>query len=126
MKNELTETKPQNLKPQYPTVTPTVYVNENKDAYEITFEMPGVGRDDVTLHVENRTLTLSTDTKFTEPEGFACECREFPVCNYAVSLDLPEHADTAEVKATVANGVLAVKLQKRAELKPRKIDVSIE
>lgn len=124
MKKELTETK--NLRPQFPTVTPTVYVNENKDGYEITFEMPGIGKDDIALHVENRTLTLSTDNKFDVPEGFECECREFPVCNYAVSLDLPEHADTTELKATVANGVLAVKLPKRAELKPRKIDVSVE
>lgn len=124
MKKELAEMR--NAKPQYPTVTPTVYVNENKEGYEITFEMPGVGKDDIQLHVENRTLTLSTDTQYALPEGFECESCEFPICNYAVSLDLPEHADTAEVKATVANGVLAVKLPKRAELKPRKIDVCIE
>ncbi len=124
MKNELTEVKDKKL--QYPTATPTVFVNEGKDGYEITFEMPGIGKEDVDLHIENRTLTLKATTHYTPPEGFTCQGYEFPICNYAVSLDLPEQADTSTVKATVANGVLTAKLSKRAELKPRKIDVTVD
>ena len=124
MKNELAEVK--DTKPQVPTATPTVFVNENKDGYEITFELPGISKDDVDLHIENRTLTLKATTHYAPPEGFTCNSCEFPICNYAVSLDLPEQADTATTKATVANGVLTAKLSKRAELKPRKIDVTVE
>lgn len=105
------------------TVTPSVYVSETKDGYEITFELPGVGKDDISLDVENRTLVLSTSTKFTEPEGCDCTLREFAIRDYAVSLDMPEHADPNTVKASVANGVLTVALSKRAELKPRKIEI---
>lgn len=105
------------------TVTPSVYVSETKDGYEITFELPGVGKDGISLDVENRTLVLSTSTKFTEPEGCDCTLREFAIRDYAVSLDMPEHADLNTVKASVANGVLTVALSKRAELKPRKIEI---
>ena len=123
MNKELTQTN-QNTN-LYPTVTPTVYVNENKDGYEIMFEMPGVSKEDINLGVENRTLTLNTDTHFVVPVGYETACREFPVCNYAVSLDLPELADTDTVTAAVANGIMTVKIAKRAELKPRKIDVDV-
>ena len=105
------------------TVTPSVYVSETKDGYEITFELPDVGKDDISLDVENRTLVLSTSTKFTEPEGCDCTLREFAIRDYAGSLDMPEHADLNTVKASVANGVLTVALSKRAELKPRKIEI---
>ena len=109
-----------------PTATPSVYVTENAEGYEIAFTVPGIGKEDVDLNVENRTLTMRAESKFDAPEGYECASREFPVYNYAVSLDLPEHADTGTIKATVADGVLTVKLSKRAELKPRKIEVAAE
>ena len=71
-------------------------------------------------------MTLITDNAYTPPEGLTCVSREFAAYNYAVSLDLPEHADTATIKATVANGVLTAKLCKKAELQPRRIEVAAE
>ena len=124
MNKEIAQVK--NLRPQHPAATPAVFVNESKDGYEITFEIPGVGKEDDSLNNENRTLTLTTDNAYTPPEGLTCVSREFATYNYAVSLDLPEHADTATIKATVANGVLTAKLSKRAELQPRRIEVAAE
>ena len=124
MNKEMTETK--NPRPQHPSATPSVFVNESKEGYEITFEIPGVGKEDVSLNIENRTLTLTTDNAYAPPEGLTCVSREFPVYNYAVSLDLPEHADTSTIKATVADGILTARLSKRAELQPRKIEVAAE
>lgn len=123
MKKDLTTT--QNTQPTIPTVTPTVFVNESKNGYEITFEVPGAGIKEVDLNVENRTLTMQTKTTYTPPADMKCECREFPICNYAVSLDLPEQADTSTIKATVANGVLTAEVNKRAELQPRKIEIAV-
>ena len=124
MNKEIAQVK--NLRPKHPAATPAVFVNESKDGYEITFEIPGVDKEDVSLNIENRTLTLTAENGYAPPEGLACVSREFPVYNYAVSLDLPEHADTATVKATVANGILTAKLSKRAELRPRKIEILAE
>ena len=81
-----------------------------------------VARD---LHVDGRTLRLRTNKKPAEkPAGYREAIREFdPDLNYAVSVDLPELADPATIKATVENGVLRVFVAKRPENQPRRIEI---
>ena len=80
--------------------TPAVYMAERPEGYDITFEIPGAGKDDVDLHVDGRTLRLRTTKKPAEkPAGFREAVREFdPDANCAVTVDLPELADPATAK----------------------------
>ncbi len=103
--------------------TPTVRANETPDGYEITFEIPGAGKGDVDLHVDGRTPSTKTHAKHENPSGFRCAVREFARANYAASLDLPDLVDPATIAGRVENGVLTVTMSKRAELKPRKIEI---
>ncbi len=105
--------------------TPAVYMAERPEGYDITFEVPGAGKGDVDLHVDGRTLRLRTNKKPAEkPAGYREAIREFdPDLNYAVSVDLPELADPATIKATVENGVLRVFVAKRPENQPRRIEI---
>ena len=103
--------------------TPTVRANETPDGYEITFEIPGAGKGDVDLHVDGRTLSMKTHARHENPAGFRCAVREFACANYAASLDLPDLVDPATIAGRVENGVLTVTMSKRAELKPRKIEI---
>lgn len=103
--------------------TPTVRANETPDGYEITFEIPGAGKGDVDLHVDGRTLSMKTHAKRETPAGFRCAVREFDRADYAASLDLPDLVDPATIAGRVENGVLTVTMSKRAELKPRKIEI---
>ena len=105
--------------------TPAVYMAERSEGYDITFEVPGAGKGDVDLHVDGRTLRLRTNKKPAEkPAGYREAIREFdPDLNYAVSVDLPELADPATIKATVENGVLRVFVAKRPENQPRRIEI---
>ena len=105
--------------------TPAVYMAERPEGYDITFEIPGAGKNDVDLHVDGRTLRLRTTKKPAEkPAGFREAVREFdPDRNYAVTFDLPELADAGTVKAAVENGVLRVSVAKRPENQPRRIEI---
>lgn len=107
-----------------PFVTPAVFANETDDGYDVRIEIPGVGKEDVELHVDGRTLSLKTRANHAKPAGFREAVREFGACNYAVSLDLPDLVDPATISARVADGVLAVAMKKRAELRPRKIEIA--
>jgi len=105
--------------------TPAVYLTERPEGYDLVFEIPGAGKGDVDLHVDGRTLSLKTTKKPAEkPAGYREAAREFdPDRNFAVSVDLPELADPATIKATVENGVLRVAVSKRPENQPRRIAI---
>ncbi len=104
--------------------TPTIRAAETPDGYEITFEIPGAGKGDVDLHVDGRTLSVKTHAKHEAPAGFRCAVSEFARTNWAASLDLPDLVDPATIAGRVENGVLTVTMSKRAELKPRQIEIA--
>ena len=104
-------------------VVPYATMNERTEDYELTFEIPGVGKGEAELHVENRSLTLKTATKFQAPAGFKQVASEFERIDYAISVDLPETADPSTVVAKLENGMLRVTVQKRPETKARAIEI---
>ena len=105
------------------TIVPSVYLAEKDEAYEYRILVPGIGKGDADLHMENRTMTLRTHASFQKPAGFKAVAEEFEHVNYAVSIDLPEMADPESLSAKLENGVLVVTVQKRPETKSRRIDV---
>ena len=83
----------------------------------------GLREGDVDLHVDGRTLSMKTHARREAPAGFRCAVREFARTDYAASLDLPDLVDPATIAARVENGVLTVTMAKRAELRPRRIEI---
>ena len=104
-------------------IVPAATFAERPDEYELKVQIPGVAKGDVDLHMEGRTLTLKTQTKFQNPAGFRQVAAEFERANYAMSADLPEMADPAALAASLENGILTVTIKKRPETQPRKIEI---
>jgi len=104
-------------------VVPTATLTEKPDAYELRIEVPGVAKEDAELHMDGKTLTLKTHARFQNPAGFRQVAAEFERANYAISADLPEMADPKTLAAKLADGVLTVVVQKRAESQPKQIEI---
>lgn len=102
---------------------PMLTINEHPEDYVLAFELPGIGKGDVDLHVENRSLTLKTHATHQNPAGFKLVNVEFSHTNYATSVDLPETADPQTVSAKLENGVLTVTVKKRPETQARAITI---
>jgi len=102
---------------------PSATMNETPEGYELNFEIPGVGKEAVELHVENRSITLKTHAAYQHPAGFRQVAAEFERENYAASVDLPEMADPSTVSAKVENGMLYVTVKKRPETQARRIEI---
>ena len=102
---------------------PSVKLTESPDGYELKAVVPGIGKDDADLHMEGKTLTLKTHAKYQNPAGFKQVAAEFERINYAMSVEVPEMADTATLTAKIKNGVLTVAMKKRPETQPRKITI---
>ena len=103
---------------------PSVTMNERPDGYDLEFVISGVSKSEADLSVEGRTVMLKTQMKRQPPAGFRCVASEFDHADYAVSVDLPELADPSTLKASLANGILAVSVAKRPESQVRKLEIS--
>ena len=105
-------------------IVPSATLSERPDEFEIRFTVPGVGKGDANLHIEGKTLTLKTHAKHEVPEGFKIVAEEFEHLAYAMSVEIPEMADTSSLTAKIANGILTVIMKKRPETQPRKIEIA--
>ncbi len=105
-------------------IVPTATMNERPEDFELVFEIPGVGKGEADLHIENRSLILKTHATHQNPAGFKQVAAEFEHENYAVSVDLPETADPATISAKLENGVLRVIVRKRPETQARVIAIA--
>ncbi len=105
-------------------IVPTATMNERPEDFELVFEIPGVGKGEADLHIENRSLILKTHAKHQNPAGFKQVAAEFEHENYAISVDLPETADPSTISAKLENGVLRVVVRKRPETQARVIAIA--
>ena len=104
-------------------IVPSATISESPEGYELKILLPGIGKDEAELHMDGRTLTLKTNTKYQNPAGFKQVVSEFERDNYAVSVDLPELADPTALSAKLENGILLVNIKKRPETQAKKIDI---
>ena len=104
-------------------VVPTATLTEKPDSYELKIEVPGIGKEDAELHIDGKTITLKTHSKYQNPAGFRPVATEFEHENYAMSADLPEMADPKTLTAKLENGVLTVDVKKRAESQATQIKI---
>lgn len=105
-------------------IVPNATFTERPEDYELKVLLPGVAKEDAELHIENRTLTLKTHSKYQNPAGFKQVVHEFDRPNYAMSAELPEMADAETLQAKLANGVLLVTIRKRPETQAKRIQIA--
>ncbi len=102
---------------------PAATFTEKPDEYELKIQIPGIAKDEAELHIDGKTLTLKTHSKYQNPAGFKQIAAEFERSNYAISVDLPEMADVKTLSAKLENGLLGVSVKKRPETQARKIEI---
>jgi HSP20 family protein len=105
---------------------PPMDVEDQDDLIRVSFEIPGVNRDDVTVTVENGVLTVAGEKRFERTSGdeksgpYSVERR---YGRFERSLSLPQSVKTDNVSAHYENGVLTLELPKSAESRKRKIAI---
>jgi HSP20 family protein len=102
-----------------------IFETENHDLV-VRAELPGMGREDVEVKVENSTLVLKGEKKFdAEVKEEQYRRVERTYGTFHRSFTLPNTVDTSKVSADFKNGVLTVRLPFREEAKPRTINVEV-
>ena len=104
--------------------SPSVDIFENKNEIVLEAEMPGINADDVNISIENNILTLTGERRFEKKdEGDNFHRVERSYGSFTRSFTLPSTVSSENAQAEFENGVLRLKLAKREEAKPRRIEI---
>ena len=105
---------------------PALDAYEEKDAYVVKVELPGVNKDDVRLSLEKGTLTITGERKSeAKTENSDLYHSERFYGRFQRTVNLPESLAADKVKASYKDGVLTVTLPKSEEAKPKQIDIAL-
>jgi HSP20 family protein len=107
--------------------SPLVDVFEDTDGVTLKVELPEVDASEVDLHVEDNTLTLRGERKLEQAvaeNGYQRIERAYGA--FQRSFALPPTIDSEHISAESKDGVLRIRLPKRAETKPRQIKVQVD
>ncbi|MGQ4808130.1 Spore protein SP21 [Candidatus Entotheonellaceae bacterium PAL068K] len=104
-------------------VTPVVDIYEVPDGLVVLADVPGVGKEDMEVRVENDLLTIRGHAKHMIP-GDAVY-REYELVHFFRQFELSDTVDQSRITAEVTHGVLTLKLPKVETVKPRKIEVQV-
>ena len=106
---------------------PPVDIFENdKQELVLKAELPDMKREDISVVVENQTLTLKGERKVAsdvKQEQFHRVERAYGA--FSRSFSLPQTVDASRIAAEYKNGVLTITLPIRVESRPRTINVEV-
>ncbi len=107
--------------------SPAVDISETENELILKADVPDVDAKNVTIQLENGTLTLKGERKFEEQKnghkGYHRIERSYGA--FVRAFSLPETVDGEKVKADYKSGVLTVTLPKKEVAKPKTINVEI-
>jgi HSP20 family protein len=105
---------------------PPVDIYEDDQKIVIKLEIPGMKQDDLDIQLENNTLTVRGERKFEKEEKEENFHRiERRYGSFYRAFTIPNTVNPESVKADYDAGVLSIKLEKRAEAKPKQIKVQV-
>lgn len=106
---------------------PAVDIQEDNEKILITADLPGMKKENISVKVENNTLTISGERKEEKEEKGKDYIRRERVCgSFVRSFTLPHTVDIDKIKAEYKDGVLSLILPKKPEARPKQIDIKIE
>ena len=106
--------------------SPSIDVREEETSYVVSAELPEVKKEDTKVTLENGVLTISGERKkeLEEKKGVRYHRVERSYGSFLRSFTLPDDADPAKVTATMKDGLLKVRIEKRPGTPPTAISIS--
>jgi len=103
---------------------PRTDLAETDDAYTLRVDVPGMTKEDISINLQNNTLTISGERlseRTEESEEYVRVERAFG--NFHRTFTLPDAVDQENIEATYENGVLTINIPKTAKSTRRQIEI---
>jgi HSP20 family protein len=126
---ELTEASrgatPATRRPSAPesVLRPAVDIFETSEGITLIADMPGVSKERLDLRVEAHNLLLEGTIGIAPQENMAALHADVRATLYRRSFVLGNELEASKIEANLKDGLLTVRIPKRAELRPRRIEV---
>jgi HSP20 family protein len=120
MAQQIRATEVQNEKQE---LTADVYETAGGEAYVIEVPVPGLRPDEINIEVTIDTVTRSTEPRESSQDGRRYFQREQPTGRMARVFEFAMDLDTDNVRATMENGILKVRLPKAGAARRRVVKV---
>lgn len=103
---------------------PKVNIKERENDYQLEMLVPGLGKEDIEITVDDNTLSVSGKVEKEElKENEKYTRKEHTLNSFVRKFNLPEEADLENIKAGFENGILTVTVPRVTE--PQKITRTI-
>ena len=98
-----------------------------EDAHQITVqaEMPGVSKDRLNVQADRNSLLIEGDVTLDVPAAMSALYADLHTTKYRRSFTLSGELETERISASLKDGLLTVRIPKRAEFRTRKIKVDV-
>jgi len=102
---------------------PPVDIFEDAEGIMLVADMPGVSGERLDIRVDKDTLLVEGDAAMEMPEDMEALYADVRATRYRRSFALSGELDTEGIDASIKDGVLSIRIPKRAAVRPRKIEV---
>lgn len=105
------------------TIQPLVDIYEDAEGITLEADMAGVSKERLNVHVDGDNLLLEGTVQLELPEQAEALYADIRSTVYRRSFTLSRELESEHIQAILKDGVLRVRIPKRAALRPRKIEV---
>jgi len=105
------------------TYWPETNIYENENEYVILAKTPGVEKEDISISIKDNSVKISGEKKINYDDELNYHLQERKNGKFERNFLLNEKIDAEKTSAEIKNGLLLVKINKKPETKPVKIDI---
>jgi len=109
-----------------PAIRPAADIFEDKTGITVQADMPGVSKDRLEVHIDSDTLSIEGEAVIPMPDDMQAIYADVRSTRYQRSFSLSRELDGEKIAANLKDGVLTLRIPKREEHKPRRIEVRTE
>jgi HSP20 family protein len=107
--------------------SPNVDISERNKEFVIKAEIPNVKKEDVKVSMDHGVLTIQGEKKHEEEKSDEKYHRvESYYGKFIRSFTLPDNIDENNIQASYKDGMLNLHIPKKAESKPKTIEVTVQ
>ena len=103
---------------------PAVDIYEDATGITLKADLPGVSHDRLDVQIEGNNLSIEGQAAIEMPEGMEALYADVKATRFRRSFTLSNELEVDKISAEMNNGELTLRLPKRAEVQPRKIEIT--